>query len=127
MFVLPEFIVAAAIIAGGMVLSAWILSRAVAAKSAAASSSLPLLPPLPPLPPEAYPVEPSGIPVEPETPLYVGDPVLVNWGGSWWRAQIIDLEPHGRVRIHYVGWEEAFDASVARDELQMDISGSINP
>src|SRR5262245_8864699 len=97
MFSLPDaIIIASLIIATALVLSTWIYARHGASKPAPFS---PMFPPLPPLPPEAYPVEPSGIPVRSETPLEVGDSILANSEGVWYRAKVLDLESDGRVRI----------------------------
>src|SRR5262245_7398849 len=130
MFAMPEaIIVASIIIAVGMLLSAWIVARRLSVKSPVPIQSFPMpsvLPSLVPLPPEAFPVEPSGIPVEPETSLEIGTPVLANWNGAWWRAQVIGHERDGRVRIHYVGWDSSWDTTLTRGELQMDISSSVN-
>lgn len=131
MFGMPEAIVAASVIlAAAMVLSAWLISRRPRTTSQAAVQSpmLPSLPfaPLPPLPPEAFPVEPSGITVEPDTRLEVGSTVLADWGGAWWKAQVVSLKRDGSVRIHYLGWDSSWDATVSREHLQMDISSSMD-
>ena len=130
MFAMPDAIVVASIIvAVAMVASAWIVSRRPHSSSPAVKPSMPMMatfPPLPSLPPEAFPVEPSGIAVEPETHLEVGTAVLASWNGVWWHAQVMGLERDGRVRIHYVGWDSSWDATVSRDELQMDISSSVD-
>ena len=130
MFTMPEAIVVASIVlASGMVLSAWIISRRPPPRSPTAAPTRPAPPafdPRHPRPPEACPVEPSGIPVEPETRLGIGTAVLANWGGTWWRARVIGLERDGRVRIHYVGWGPSWDSTVSRGDLQMDISSSVD-
>jgi hypothetical protein len=86
----------------------------------------PPFPSLPPLPPEAFPVDPSGIAVEPETRLEVGSMVLANWGGVWWNAEVLGLERDGGVRIHYAGWDSSWDATLPRKQLQIDISRSVD-
>jgi hypothetical protein len=68
---------------------------------------------------EGCPVEPSEVPVGPETRLDVGSRVLAFEQGRWWRAEVIGLEPGGRVRIHFQGW----DAVVPREALQVDLHG----
>jgi len=70
------------------------------------------------------PVQPSGLPVGPDTPLEVGSPVLANWRGMWWRAQVVALESEDRVRIHYVGWDSRWDETVPRSSLLLDTGDS---
>jgi hypothetical protein len=67
-----------------------------------------------------YAVEPSGIPVEPETHLETGSAVLAFSHGRWWRAEVIALEGEEWVRVHYPGWDRAWDTSLRRSELQID-------
>jgi hypothetical protein len=71
-----------------------------------------------------YSVDPSGIPVEPETHLERGSTVLAFSHGRWWRAEVIALEGDEWVRVHYPGWDRAWDTSVRRSELQMDLGTS---
>ena len=123
---LPEAIVlAGAMIAIGMVLSAWILGRSLAAKTVPSQAAMLSFPSFSSLPPEASPVEPSGIPINAHTRLEIGTPLLANWNGLWWRAQVIDLQSDGQVRIHYTGWDSSWDETLPRERLQMDISGSV--
>jgi hypothetical protein len=70
------------------------------------------------------PVQPSGLPVGPDTPLEVGAAVLANWRGVWWRAQVVALEPGDLVRIHYVGWDSRWDETVPRSSLLLDTGES---
>src|SRR5262245_33756778 len=62
-----------------------------------------------PLSSDGFPVEPSGITVQPETPLEVGSTVLAFSQGRWWRAEVIGLESDDRVRIRYPGWDSKWD------------------
>jgi hypothetical protein len=73
---------------------------------------------------EGYPVEPSGIAVELETPLEVGTVVLSYSQGRWWRAEIVALEGDS-VRVHFPGWDEKWDATVPRGELQVYLGESL--
>lgn len=75
--------------------------------------------------PEGTPVEPSGIAVEPETPLDVGSVVLSFTQGRWWRAEVVALEENEMVRIHFPGWDAKWDASVPRGELQVYLGESL--
>ena len=72
---------------------------------------------------EGRPVEPTDIPVGPETPLEVGSTVLSYSQGRWWRAEVIGLEPGDRVRLHFPGWDAKWDVTVPREELQVDLHG----
>lgn len=72
---------------------------------------------------EGKPVEPSDIPVRPDTPLEIGSTVLSFSQGRWWRAQVIGLEPNDSVRLHFPGWDAKWDVTVSRDELQVDLHG----
>jgi hypothetical protein len=74
---------------------------------------------------EGIPVEPSGIAIEPETPLDVGSVVLSYSQGRWWRAEVVALEENEMVRIHFPGWDVTWDASVPRGELQVDLGESL--
>ena len=74
---------------------------------------------------EGHPVEPSGIKVEPETNLEVGSIVLSYSQGRWWRAEVVALEENEMVRIHFPGWDEKWDASVPRGELQVYLGESL--
>ena len=106
------------IIAAAIIVSAWLLrGNTAVAQSQGFSTAMPIPNPLPA---EALPVQPSGIPVGPQTRLQPGMRVLVNWQGSWWRGEVLSVESADRVRIHYVGWDSSWDETVARSALQMD-------
>ena len=74
---------------------------------------------------EGFPVEPSGIAVEPETPLEVGSIVLSYSQGRWWRAEVVAIEENDMVRVHFPGWDEKWDVSVPRGELQVYLGESL--
>jgi hypothetical protein len=65
-------------------------------------------------------IQSSGIPVGQDTPLLIGQDLQVKYGGTWWAASIVGLEPDGRVRIHYFGWADSYDEVKSRAELQLD-------
>jgi hypothetical protein len=68
-----------------------------------------------------FPVEPSGVRVELETPLEVGSSVLAFSQARWWRAEVTALEGEEQVRIHFAGWDSSWDESVSKDSLQVDL------
>jgi hypothetical protein len=72
---------------------------------------------------DGNPVEPSGIPVRSDTRLEEGSTVLAFSQGRWWRAEVVRVEPGGRVRIRFPGWDPKWDESVPRSELQVDLGG----
>ncbi len=74
---------------------------------------------------EGTPVEPSGIAIEPETPLDVGSVVLSYSQGRWWRAEVVALEENEMVRIHFPGWDAKGDVNVPRGELQVYLGDSL--
>jgi hypothetical protein len=51
------------------------------------------------------------------TPLKPGDPVQVEWGGSWWAGEVVELQDDGQVYIHFVGWDGTDDGPVPRSRL----------
>jgi len=75
--------------------------------------------------PQGHPLEPSGIPLQPETPLEIGSTVLAFSQGRWWRAEVVELEGDENVRLHFPGWDEKWDVTVPKTELQVDLAGSI--
>jgi hypothetical protein len=65
-------------------------------------------------------IQSSGIAVEQDTPLRIGQDLQVKYGSTWWAASIVGFEPDGRVRIHYFGWADSYDELKSRAELQLD-------
>lgn len=65
-------------------------------------------------------IESTGIPVEADTTVSPGDVLQVQWGGRWWAAQVVSLEPEGKVKVRYVGWEKRWEEVVPRARLQLD-------
>jgi len=64
-------------------------------------------------------VLPSGSPVRADTPLVAGQPVQIEWLGSWYTGSILAVHPDGRVRVHYVGWADTYDEDLDRARLQL--------
>lgn len=69
---------------------------------------------------EGYPVSPSGVWVDEDTPLEPGSRVLAFWQGYWWRAEVVSLRAGGRVMVRYRGWDRAWDEVHKRTQLQFD-------
>lgn len=57
------------------------------------------------------------------TPLAPGDTVQVDWQGSWWSGEVVEVQQDGRVKIHYSGWESSFDEVVPRSRLCLAARG----
>jgi hypothetical protein len=66
--------------------------------------------------------EPSktAVNVTASTPLAAGKPVQAQWGGSYFQAEVLEVLPDDRVRIHYVGWSTNFDETVPRAKLWIE-------
>jgi len=73
---------------------------------------------------EGFPVEPSGIHMEPETPLEAGAMVLAFSQGRWWRAEVVAVEDD-MVTLHYPGWDSKWDVTVPKTDLQVYLGDSI--
>jgi hypothetical protein len=115
-------VIASAILASAIIYSARTIATAIAQQppDGRANSAFPLSPNQVPHSAAGFPVEPSGIPVELETPLDVGSTVLAFSQGRWWRAKVTALEGEEHVRLHYPGWDSYWDESRPRSELQVD-------
>jgi hypothetical protein len=54
----------------------------------------------------------------PETQYKVGDTLSVQWQGNVYRAEVRDVFPNGRLRVHYIGygseWDETIEPSRVR-------------
>jgi hypothetical protein len=57
------------------------------------------------------------------TPLSAGQPVQVEWNGSWYEGRIRAVHPDGRVRVHYEGWEDSYDEDVGRERILLRPGG----
>jgi hypothetical protein len=56
--------------------------------------------------------------------LEVGMPVEAHWGSKWWPAQIVQLIPDGKVKIHYDGWSDSNDEVLPRTRLRLAKAGT---
>jgi hypothetical protein len=74
-----------------------------------------------------HPLEPSGIHLDPETALAIGDTVLSYSQGRWWRAEVVDMDGDETVTIHFPGWDSKWDATLPKTELQVDLRDSLEP
>ncbi|MCI0680847.1 MAG: hypothetical protein L0Y71_01985 [Gemmataceae bacterium] len=70
--------------------------------------------------PAGVPVAPTGVWVQPDTPLEPGSLVLACSQGHWWRARVLALEDRDRVRVNFVGWDPRWEESHRRSQLQLD-------
>jgi hypothetical protein len=119
---LPEAVLHAGILIAAAIVVAAVIAAKILAKplrSSRLSQAAAAFPSAVDLPQseEGRPVEPSEVPVDSEARLEVGSTVLAFGQGRWWRVEVIGLEPGGRVRIHFPGW----DAVVPREALQVDL------
>ena len=54
---------------------------------------------------------------EPVSPYKVGDRVRVTWRGSKYKATIIEVISPTRFRVHYSGYETAWDETIDLDRI----------
>lgn len=68
--------------------------------------------------------EPSAtaINVTSDMELAVGAPVEAKWGALYYQAEVLELLPNDKVRIHYTGWSSATDETVDRAKLWVEPS-----
>jgi hypothetical protein len=66
----------------------------------------------------------NGKRVTARTELKVGDRLQAEQGGDWWDAEIVELLPNGKVKVHYTGWDESWDEVVPRSRLRLGSPGS---
>jgi hypothetical protein len=63
-------------------------------------------------------------------PLDPREPVIAEWGGLWWRAELIEaIEPLGAPelwRVRYLGWSDEFAQELGRDRV-VELSGGGAP
>lgn len=59
--------------------------------------------------------------VTPQTKLEVGRKLLVSWYGKWYPGEVLSLEPDGKVKIHFTGWDSKYDEIVERDRLRVPL------
>jgi len=112
-----EIIVGCAIIGVAIVIAGWFFSRRPSQPKQVMMNGMIMESPDSPA---GYPVVPSNIPVDSDTPLKKGMTVLSFSQGRWWRAEIVAIEPDEYVKIHFPGWDPKWDISIHRDELQVD-------
>ena len=100
-------VIASVVLASAIVFAARTIATAIAQPSPSGRGNgvFPFSPNQVPRSAAGFPVEPSGIPVELETPLDVGSTVLAFSQGRWWRAEVTALEGEEHVRLHYPGWD----------------------
>ena len=62
----------------------------------------------------------TAVQVVAETPLQPKMPLQAKWGNGYYAAEVLDVLTHARVRIHYIGWPDAADETVARELLWIE-------
>ncbi len=63
------------------------------------------------------PVSLTSLDLMPLTEIVVGQGVLAPWQGMWFEAEVVQIEG-ASVRLHFVGWETAWDSSLSVAELR---------
>jgi hypothetical protein len=67
----------------------------------------------------------AGTPLTAETPLKVGDPILIEYYGSWWEGEVLALKSNGDVRIRYTGYGSDWDETVPRSRVRRSTAGAV--
>ena len=49
----------------------------------------------------------------------VGDAVSVDYRGAWYAATVLAVQPDGRLRIHYDGWDASWDEDVVPSRVKL--------
>jgi hypothetical protein len=52
--------------------------------------------------------------------LKVGDPVLIDYYGSWWEGEVLALRKNGDVKVRYTDYDSSWDEVVPRSRLALD-------
>lgn len=55
----------------------------------------------------------------------VGDHVLVEWEGQIYPAMITEVPGAGKVRVHYDGYDEMWDETIARSRIKGRVTGPV--
>lgn len=77
----------------------------------------------PPPPPHVVVVTPP-----PVAPTYVpGQVVQVEWGGQWYAARVLAIDPNGAFRIHYEGWSDSWDEAVPFTRIRISPNAQVPP
>jgi hypothetical protein len=63
--------------------------------------------------------EPLGEIVTDEASIAVGDKLLAEWGGQWWKVEVLETRADGQVKIHYEGWADTWDDWYPRAKLRL--------
>lgn len=59
-----------------------------------------------------------GEPVPPQKKLERGQKFVVEWNGSWFPGEVIEVPDVNDVKIHYPGWSDRWDEVVPRNRLR---------
>lgn len=52
------------------------------------------------------------------TPAQRRAQLFVEWGGSWWAADVLERTKDGRARIHYIDWGSEWDETVDASRIK---------
>ncbi len=54
----------------------------------------------------------------------VGDRVDVEWNGTWWKGEILEVRGGNMYKVHYTGWASSWDEVVAGRRIRPLTAGS---
>ena len=91
-------------------------THAAAETDKAAASQVAVLPDRMQIPPRIVPS--TGTPVSPDKKLEKGPQFLIEWNGSFFPGEILEVPSHESVKIHDSQWGEEWDAVVPRRRLR---------
>ena len=77
-------------------------------------------------PPGTHVAAPPPAPTAAPAAYTAGQPVHINWAGTWYAGRIVDVgagETAGQYRIHYDGWADSWDEWVTPDRLRLPSAG----
>lgn len=69
--------------------------------------------------PQQPSADPGGHVVDAQTPLRAGQPVAIEWHGSWYAGRVVSLLSTQDVRVHYDGYDASADENVPRARLRL--------
>jgi hypothetical protein len=79
--------------------------------------------PAPAEPTAAAPAAPAEAPTATADGWKPGDEVDIEWKGEWWKGRVVALEDD-KIRIHYDGYSDRWDETVAPERVRARTEGS---